>query len=504
MDAPMRARALALAASIAAASCAHGGPKGFVCPAHGGPGWRELATPHFLLRTDLSAEKARALARDLETTYEVVYRGLGRAPAPEARVRVRVVAFRSAREYDEFAPPKVDAYYFVSSFGEPVMVLPGTFGPTQRMVLAHEITHHLSRATFARVPHWLFEGLATYMETVGWSGRGRVPTLGGIAWHRLAELRPYTADVREILAPDARIDTAREYALSWALVHFLQNEHADAFDRFQERLVLGEDPRAAWRAEFPQWDPDRPKAAEALNLELAAHLTRAHDRARVVKFRDAPPIRERALSPAEAHDTRLAIPRLNRGRPLPHAEAMVEILEALEEDPGGVAALAALAEHSPPPVDPGALALRATEVHPEDFRAWLFLAQETPPEARAAREASYRNALRAEPTNPIALNNLAWLLVEERRFEDALPNARRAVAIAPWQPALVDTLAAVLEGMGRCGEALRIQRRAVEAISGESSEQRRKPYVERLARLEATCGGLAPAQAVAPQNLRSP
>jgi tetratricopeptide (TPR) repeat protein len=366
-------------------------------------------------------------------------------------------------------------------------------------VLAHEITHHLTRAVFARVPHWLFEGLAAYMETVGWTGRGRVPTLGGIAWHRIGQLQPYSAEVREILAPNARIDTAREYALAWALVHFLRSERTEAFERYQERLVAGEDPGEAWRAVFPQWDPARASAVAELDLELAAHLTRTPGRARQVKFGDAPAMRERTLSAAEAHDTRLALPRLNRGRPVLHARVMEEIHEALEEDPGAVAALAAFAEHSPPPVDARALAVRATESHPEDARAWLFLAQETPQEARAEREANYRRALTADPTNPIALNNLAWLLVEARRFDEAQPLARRAVAIAPWQPALVDTLAAVLEEIGRCDEALVMQRRAVEAIPGEADEARRKPYVERLSRLEAACGaGHANRAAAAP------
>lgn len=494
----MRARAFALAASLAALACAHGRLDAFVCPARGGPEWRELTSPHFRLRTDLPSKKARALARDLEATWEVVYRGLGRTPPAEAAVQVRVVAFRSAREYDEFAPAKIDAYYFVSPFGEPVMVLPGTFGPTQRMALAHEITHHLTRAVFARTPHWLFEGLATYMETVGGTGRSRVPTIGGIAWHRIGQLQPYDAKVREILAPDARIDTAREYALAWALVHFLQNERTEAFERFQQRLVAGDDPGDAWRAVFPEWDPARGNAVAELDLELAAYLARPGDRARKVKFADAPELRERTLSAAEAHDTRLALPRLNRGKPVEHARVMDEIIEALQEDPAAVAALAAFAEHSPAPVDPGALALRAAEGHPEDARAWLFLAQETPQEARFAREDHYRRALAADPANPIALNNLAWLLVEDERFEEAQPLARRAVAIAPWQPAFVDTLAAVLEGTGRCDEALAMERRAVEAIPGEASEESRKPYVERLARLAAACGTTDRARAASP------
>ncbi|HYG68035.1 MAG TPA: hypothetical protein VD838_10265, partial [Anaeromyxobacteraceae bacterium] len=82
----MRARAAALAVSlVAVTACAHGEERadGFTCPARGGAEWREVTTPHFVLRTDLASKKARALARDLEATWDVVVRGLGRALPPE-------------------------------------------------------------------------------------------------------------------------------------------------------------------------------------------------------------------------------------------------------------------------------------------------------------------------------------------------------------------------------------------------------------------------------------
>ena len=51
---------LALLASVSGCAAA------FRCPEQGGPAWRELASDHFSLSTDLDSEEAREAVRDLE------------------------------------------------------------------------------------------------------------------------------------------------------------------------------------------------------------------------------------------------------------------------------------------------------------------------------------------------------------------------------------------------------------------------------------------------------
>lgn len=58
-------------------------------------------------------------------------------------------------------------------------------------------------------------------------------------------------------------------------------------------------------------------------------------------------------------------------------------------------------------------------------------------------EKSYRQALRREPGNGEAMNNLAWVLFRAEDTGRALDWAERAVAANPREPAFLDTLAEI-------------------------------------------------------------
>jgi Flp pilus assembly protein TadD len=71
--------------------------------------------------------------------------------------------------------------------------------------------------------------------------------------------------------------------------------------------------------------------------------------------------------------------------------------------------------------------------------------------------ARLREVLKVEPNNVIALNNLAYTLAEPQKSPaDALPLARRAVALAPGEPTIVDTLAWIEHLLGNDREAARL------------------------------------------------
>lgn len=478
--------------SLLAAAPARGG--GFECPEAGGPAWREVRTAHFVVQTDLSSGKARDLAEELERVHETVRYGLFRTP-PETGV-VRVVALADEDEYDLFAPGASRtqvAHYTERRLSGPTIVMYGKGADLQRIIVAHEIAHHLIRRVFVRNPPWFSEGLACLMESVATVG---TPTVGGVPRHRLREVNPYFGEVARVLRARESLETSRDYAVAWALVHYLMNGRPREFGQIQQRFARGQDPAAAWREVFPQWDLGSDEAMAALDKEIGRHVTRGDFRYREVTLPPAQPPSERPMTAAQAHDVRLSLPWLNRGAKVEAGKLEAEVEEALRHDPGAVLALALAAQRAP--AEGVALAERATAAHPDDARAWLLLAGALPKEAGDRREAALRKAVAVDRSSALALNDLAWLLLEADRPGEALPLARRAVELAPGSAAVLDTLAGVAEASGDCAPALQIQRRAMEVLPEGLSEKGRAPYRERLARLEKGCGGPALAPAPAP------
>jgi len=246
---------------------------------------------------------------------------------------------------------------------------------------------------------------------------------------------------------------------------------------------------------FPQWAPSLPDGPELLEAEIWRYLEAGTF---MYVYPDARPDRvdilaERVLPPAEVHDLRLGLRWINRGTPVPTKRVFAEIDEALSEDPGNVSALARLAGLRPAraPV----LARRATELHPDDWRAWRLLADAARKEDPALQESALRRAIELEPDSAPALNGLASLLLESGSEEGALELATRAARIAPRNPSILDTLAAALEKHGRCREALAVQRRVVDLLPerlGTTDEALATRFSERRDRLEGACGKGAP------------
>jgi tetratricopeptide (TPR) repeat protein len=202
------------------------------------------------------------------------------------------------------------------------------------------------------------------------------------------------------------------------------------------------------------------------------------------------------MTAAEAHGVRFSLPMLNQGEKVERSRIRAEIDEALAHDADHVAALVLLAVGAPPE-ERLRLAERATAAHPEDVQAWLLLGRAVPEAEEARRIEAHQRAIAADGTNVTALNDLAWALLGAGRSGEALPLARKAAALEPWNAPVLDTFAGVLEDLGQCAEALAVQRRAVDVLSERADAQARAPYLERLERLEQRCGAAAARPAAA-------
>jgi tetratricopeptide (TPR) repeat protein len=104
--------------------------------------------------------------------------------------------------------------------------------------------------------------------------------------------------------------------------------------------------------------------------------------------------------------------------------------------------------------------------HPDSILAWTNLGNaETQLGDRAAAEEAFRKALALDATSRDALNNLAWLLYESKRYDEAESLARKAAAQhGPDSYIVLDTLARVLAAKGSCTEAQTTFRAAIDAV----------------------------------------
>src|SRR5260370_370737 len=112
--------------------------------------------------------------------------------------------------------------------------------------------------------------------------------------------------------------------------------------------------------------------------------------------------------------------------------------------------------------------------HPESLLAWTNLGNvEMQLGHKAAAEEAFRKALALDAGDRDALNNLAWLLFQQKRLDEAESLARKAVARHGPDPYLVlDTLARILAAKGSCGEAVTTFREAIDAVPASRAAAR--------------------------------
>jgi hypothetical protein len=111
---------------------------------------------------------------------------------------------------------------------------------------------------------------------------------------------------------------------------------------------------------------------------------------------------------------------------------------------------------------------------PESVLAWTNLGNaEMQLGRRPAAEEAFRKALELQPDAADTLNNLAWLLFEDKRIDEAEPLARKAVTTqAPDKWLRLDTLARILAARGACDEAALTFRAAIAEVPEGRKDER--------------------------------
>lgn len=117
---------------------------------------------------------------------------------------------------------------------------------------------------------------------------------------------------------------------------------------------------------------------------------------------------------------------------------------------------------------------RILSEHPDSVLAWTNLGNvEMRRSNRQAAEQAFRKALSLDSSSADTLNNLAWLLYEEKRLEEAETLARRAVDTpAPDTWMRLDTLARIQLQRGACAAAVQTWQRAIDSVPKTRSDDR--------------------------------
>jgi tetratricopeptide (TPR) repeat protein len=455
-------------------------------------GWNRYETPHFTLDTDLSPEDGAAAAKRLEHTRAALLSAAWpKALPPQDRAHAIVVA--DGLEVDRLFGKQVGSATLRGS--EFLLVMRAT-PAASASVLQHELTHYLASFIYLRQPRWFSEGLAQFLETLQLSADGKTAELGAVNPTAHAQYKKNRAIwVRDALSWSqtsgalAEGDTQGLYGLSWAMVHFLYNTRQDLFARYQSALAKGERPRRAW--------DDVLGTSRAMDEEISHYLLAEKFPPLSVTIQNLDPtLQIRELTPSEVHVVRSELANAAVGFNPGSAsdlkdESLAELDVVLKQEPQNVAALELKATRlQPSKLLP--LARKAVQKHPEDPHAWylLAIALRGMKDLGMEEQAALRKAA-SDRSFADAANLLAWQEMEGGQYKDALPLAARAVQLQPWSAPVVDTLAAVYDGLHRCPDAVTTERRAIDLLVDRVRPEVVAEYGQRLAKYLSECGAFA-------------
>lgn len=234
-------------------------------PGKGGPAWNELTSEHFVMWTDASRERGRALIREMEELRQVVI-GIGFRGAIEGGQSF-VLAVRDDDEAGAFMPGDFAAMASPakSYIRQPMILLAADSKRDPKGVIAaHELTHTISQAVIKNQPRWFAEGLAKYFETIqidrgaGMVELGREPTTQGEPM-RMVSMMPLA---RMFACDDLSCVDGHFYVAAWALFTYLTNARGEDLARYEAKLAeLPEDPKRAWQQTFGAMPVEQLQAA---------------------------------------------------------------------------------------------------------------------------------------------------------------------------------------------------------------------------------------------------
>lgn len=189
------------------------------------PAWSVARSNHFEVYSQAGPASARTALDWFEQLRTFFQEQTSLSPTPP--VRLRVIGFASAKEYEAYQLRTVSDAYYAGYGNDNYIVMPG-LSSHQWETAAHEYVHALLHTRGAHLPLWLNEGLADVYSTVRVGEHGS--TVGAVNPNRISLLRssprPPLGELLDLSDEQFHAATNRDaaglfYARSWALTHML-------------------------------------------------------------------------------------------------------------------------------------------------------------------------------------------------------------------------------------------------------------------------------------------
>ncbi len=414
------------------------------------PDWVRMESPHFELFTNAGERSGRRTILFFEQVRDFFLKtgNVGEVPS----VPVRIIRFRSPKEFEPYRPFKAAAAFYMSSPKRDLIVM-GTPGRQTKNAAVHEYVHLLVKHSGAKLPVWLNEGLAELYSTLEPQGKqvsfGKAArVLGDRQWLPIRELISVDYDSPHF---NERDRTKVFYAQSWALTHMLclSNQYRERFSDFLKG-VDGDTGEEAFRWVYG-------KTLDQVESDFKRYVVQRRLPATVYEVRLNKSVDKPTVQPATATEVSLVKAGLLVG--LDRREQALEIYRDLaRQDPG-------------------------------DWRipeALGYLASYSGDEESARRH--FSRAAELEAANPRLYYDFALLLQEADAEPEVIkPVLRKAIALKPDFDDAHRLLGSILLLEGKAGMAL-AQLIRVKQISREEAVHHYQTVAQlyhRLGRIEA-------------------
>lgn len=256
--------------------------------------WVRVTTKDFVLMSDASEKKTRALADKL-ILFRSGFEQITQTQLPVESIPVTLIITQRSENYEHLvgkfnAVLATTGMYYKNLEGHYAIanIQGGGSGARALAALFHEYSHHLVALSGTHsVPYWYAEGLAEFLSTAKFSKRSEV-LFGAPRRHYLEVLRKSQwINIEELLttthiSPTNKPYLERFYALSWLLVSYAysQVETAAQLRQFLKKTATGIDVTAAFSGSFKMDYAD-------LTLELRAFAESARFRRNKIKSRSS-------------------------------------------------------------------------------------------------------------------------------------------------------------------------------------------------------------------------